>query len=174
MQMKKEKALTYNKRVTQVIASIIWFSILYSLMVTIFSRRIVLLLYGKQYLPAVSTLQILVWSTLFDNLTKIRDLWLIGENQSKFVMIFSATGTISNVIMNYFMIQSMGILGAAIATVLTQTIVTLFIPYLFSGTRQYSVNVMNAILLRDVDARSLAKTVLQSLAAKRKETPKES
>mgnify|MGYP006959390019 FL=1 len=98
--MRKEGKANYNQRVSQVLAVIIWLAIFYSLFVTIFSKKIILILYGQTYITAHTVLKILVWSTLMENVGKIRDIWLIGENRSNYVTFFSTVGTILNVIKN--------------------------------------------------------------------------
>ncbi len=162
MELKKEDNKSYNTRVTQTLATIIWLAILYSVFITIFADVVIGILYGESFAPSSGVLKVLVWSTLFENLTRIRDMWFIGENESKYVAVLSFVGTIANVIVNAILIPIMGIYGAAIATIGTQLIVTVVLPALRKETRQYSVDVLNALFLRNVEAKSLIKEIIGS------------
>lgn len=162
MELKKEDNKSYNTRVTQTLATIIWLAILYSVFITIFADIVIHILYGESFAPSSGVLKVLVWSTLFENLTRIRDMWFIGENESKYVAVLSFVGTITNVIVNAMLIPIMGIYGAAIATIGTQLIVTVVLPALRKETRQYTVDVLNALFLRNVEAKSLIKEIIGS------------
>lgn len=163
MQMKREKAQTYDLRVTQVLASIIWFSLVYSVLLTAFAAPVIRILYGDSYLPSVPALRILVWSSLFSHLTKIRDMWLLGEDQSRFVTFLSAIGTLMNVVLNAIMIPRLGMSGAAIATLLTQGILTLVVPACFSQTRGFAIDALHAITLHGVQIHDLLNEIRDAL-----------
>lgn len=155
MEMKQNNNPNYNLRVTQVLAAIVWFSILYAVFITVFAKWIITYLYQDAYLPAIPVLRLLVWCIIFENLTKIRDMWLISEDQSRYVTVFSGVGTVLNILLNVVFIYKFGIMGAALATVLTQVIVTFFVPILFKETKLYTINVKNALLLRDMKLSTL-------------------
>lgn len=155
MELRKEDNPKYNTRITQTIASILWFTIAYSIFIILFADEIIKILYGSTYLPAAPVLKILVWCTLMENLIRVRDVWLIGENQSKYVTGFSAFGTLLNILLNYFLIKNYGITGAAIATVFTQFFIVLIFPLFFSNTRQFSINILHAMILKDINLKEL-------------------
>lgn len=162
MDMRRNNNPNYNKRITQTCAIIIWFSILYSLCITVCANFIVNFLYGESYLPAGSALKVLVWVTLFENITKIRDMWLISEQRSKYVSMFSILGTIMNIILNYELIPIYGITGAAIATVFTQMFVTVIAPSMFKETRQFSINALHAITLKNLNLHELFDEIIHA------------
>lgn len=167
LQLKKDNSKNYNNRVTQAIAIIVWIGILYSCFITCFSNKIVNLLYGKNFMLSANVLKILVWVTLFQNLTKIRDMWFVGEGQSKLVALYSLLGTLANIVVNYCLIPVLGIYGAALATILTQTIVTLILPICKKETRQYSINVVRALFLKGIDVKQSAVIVLNLMRGKK-------
>jgi len=142
---------------------------LYSIFITITARWVVNLLYGEAYLEAVPPLRILVWVSLVENLTRIRDLWLIGADQSRFVTWFSVSGTLGNMILNAILIPVHGISGAAAATVITQLAVIIILPACFRETRQFAIDAVRALLLRQVHVRDLLKEVADGFRGRRKQ-----
>lgn len=172
MEMKHNQSENYEKRLIQVLASIIWVSIIYSIFVLIFADLIVNILYGSQYSGAAGAMRILVWVTLVQNLTQLRDLWLIGENQSKYVTIFSITGTLFNILLNLLLIPTHGIIGASVATVATEFFVMLGLPLICKDTRQFGISVLYAICLKDVKLSELYHEVIDAIIKKRKQDKK--
>lgn len=79
-------------------------------------------LFGNEYEPATTTLQILLLTALltFPGITIGNGLFAF-QKQRFLVKTFFA-GVIGNIIFNYFLIASYGIAGAAVATVITQFI----------------------------------------------------
>jgi len=147
---KKQGEEQFNLRFRQLSAAILWSCIVFSVGVLIFSKLIIYILYGTEYLAASTCLKIVVWYTAFSYLGSARNLWLICENQSKKVMIFSGIGAVVNVIINYLLIPEWGINGAAFATLITQIFSNFIIPSVLPSTRPYAKCVIDALLLRDI------------------------
>ena len=166
MEAKGQDEYLYKLRFRQLAAAILWFSTLYSLGVTIFSRLIIFLLYGEAYLAANSCLKIAVWYTLFSYLGSAMNLWLICEKKNKYVFIFSCMGAITNLVLNCLLIPVWGINGAAVATFVAQFMTNFFFPLLTKDTRDYSIEVVRGVLLRDVELPELierGKQIIQKL-----------
>lgn len=147
LKMKENNDSNYETRVSQVMMFVVYFTLCYIVFVTIFAKKLILLFYGSNYIDAISVLRIVVWSDLFMYLIELRDLWLLGENKSKYVLIFSSIGTVLNFMLNLFLINILGINGAAIATVITQFFVTVGLPYCIKDTRKFSKCFVDAITI---------------------------
>ena len=65
MEAKAKNQTLYIKRLKQLYAFIIWMSIAYAVGMCIFSKIIILILYGEKYLAAQSALIITVWYCIF-------------------------------------------------------------------------------------------------------------
>lgn len=115
---------------------VIYFSLLYSLTVTIFSPIIIKLLYGVQYLPATSTLRIIVWYCTFSYLGGARDVWILAEEKQKYLISLNCVGAMLNVALNWLMIPRLNANGAAIASLLTQFFVNIVFVSIYKPTRQ--------------------------------------
>lgn len=160
METKIKDEKVYRSRMSQLISGVIWINILYSVFLTVFSRWIIILLYGDAYLSADGCLKIATWYTAFSFLGAIRSLWLICEKKNRYVSIFSAGGALTNVVLNYILIPFWGINGAATATLLTQFLANFIYPLLFKDTRAYSKLVINGFFLRAVNIKRLKNGVM--------------
>ena len=114
---------------------IMWMAIAIALPMTFLSDWVIGLLYGEQYYLAGGVLMIHIWAGIFVALGVVRGPWLLSENLQKFTPIYTGVGMVSNIILNYFLIQSHGIEGAAFATLTGQIISVIIAPMMFKKTR---------------------------------------
>lgn len=126
----------YEKRVRQLYASIFWFSTLVSIFVMLFAKTIILFLYGEEYLPAVSCLQIATWINGFGYLANASGIWMVCEEKENYQKQIFGIGFVLNVITNFALIAGFGMNGAALATLVTEILTSLIIPSFFSATRE--------------------------------------
>lgn len=95
--------------------------------VSFFSSELIVVLYGDEYAIAGEVLSIHVWSSIFMFLGVASQRWFVIEKLQLLSFYRTVVGIICNVIGNYILIPSYGIIGAAYATLITQFIVA----YLF-------------------------------------------
>lgn len=76
--------------------------------------------FGEEYLAAISPLNILVWSVIFVNLGIASQQWHIAEGLQKLLLVRTTIGAVVNLILNFILIPTLGINGAAIATLVAQ------------------------------------------------------
>jgi O-antigen/teichoic acid export membrane protein len=90
---------------------------------------IVALLFGESYAPSVVPLQVLSAGALFVFCTWILHAAAIATNLDRRLLVTTAVGLGSNVLLNLLLIPRWGIAGAAWATVLAEaaTVVLLFV-----------------------------------------------
>jgi O-antigen/teichoic acid export membrane protein len=68
-------------------------------------------------------------------------------------MAYIGTGSITNLILNYLLIPTLGGYGAAVATLASQIMVVLIAPSFFKETRVSSIMMLKAIILRNLRAK---------------------
>lgn len=119
----------YESLLQKLYSVMIYLSLLQSVFITILAKPIILVLYGRAYLPAVVPLRIIVWYTAFSYLGSARIIWILAEKQETLLWKINLFGAILNVILNWFMIPIGGIAGAAIASLITQFTVNLGIGF---------------------------------------------
>lgn len=135
IELKKTSEDQYRKRLTQLYSLIIWVSIMFALISFLFAELIIKILYGMEYIDAVDALKITVWGQMFAVISMTRSVWIICENKNKYVKYYVAIGTIVNLILNFILIPTVGIVGAAVATLITNMVVLIFAPLLYRETR---------------------------------------
>lgn len=140
----------YIKQNKRLYAAIIWIGIAAGLAITVLGKWIILIMYGRAYLPATSSLKISAWYTMFAMLGSARGIWIVCENKSKYVKYYLGAGAVLNVILNYLLIPPFGPAGAAAATLMTQIFTAVLAPAIFKETRVYTKYVAEALVLKGI------------------------
>lgn len=166
MEVRNENKELYKRRLKQLYAAIIWMSFSVSVIFSIFAKWIILILYGKQFIPAAAPLRIIVWSTAFSYLGVARGIWLVCEGKQKYVKHLSFLGAVCNLIFNFMLIPRIGITGAAIATLITQIMTNFIIPMIIKETRENSIYIIDAFLLKDVVSKETIQNVICKIIKK--------
>lgn len=145
------KMTDYNKyirKLKQLYSFILWINVAYALGVTIFADLIIKILYGEAYLGAKIPLLLAVWSGGFLYLGVARDVWFVSEGLQKYSTKISLVGCITNVALNLLLIPSMGIVGAALATTITQLCTGFISTLLFEKTRINNKYIVEALFFK--------------------------
>ena len=117
---KKVSEELYYARLQKLYDLMVWMAIAIALPMTCLSDWVVDLLYGSQYNQAGSVLMIHIWAGVFIFLGVAFSKYLTIENLTKKMFYRTFLGAVSNIILNYILIPRYGIIGAAIATLLSQ------------------------------------------------------
>ena len=136
----------YNRRLRQLYSFVIWLCIAVSAFICICAPVIISLLYGDEYMGAVNTLRIAIWCETFSMIGTARGIWILAEDKNKYVKYYLAIGVIVNLLLNFIMIPTLGIEGAAIATLITQVVTSLVAPIVFKSTRMHTKIVLESII----------------------------
>ena len=105
-------------------------------------------MYGAEYSGASSALKVLIWSEVFSMIGVARGIWIVSENKNKYVKYYLFYGVIVNVVLNWFLIPKLGIVGAGVATLITQIVTSLIAPLLFKETRIHTKYVLEAFFCK--------------------------
>ena len=123
--------------------------IIFALGITIFSKLIIYILYGTEFMAASSILYILVIGTWFGMLGNVHYVWMVCEDKAKYSMFYSFVGSASNIIINLILMPQYGALGAAIATLISQILANVFSFAVFKETRILTIHALKAIFMID-------------------------
>ena len=88
----------------------------------ILAERIIILLYGNEYLPSVAAFRILIWTAFPSHLCYLFSTFLNSINKQGTNLLFMIISTIANVLLNLILIPQFSYLGAGIATLLSEII----------------------------------------------------
>lgn len=142
----RELYLTRLQKLYDVLA---WIAIGISIPVSFFSADIINLLYGSKYLSSAPILTIYIWAGAAVFLGVASSQYLVTENLTKISLMRTSIGMIANVILNIILIPMYGIIGSAVATLISYTLSTFSIVF-FKKSRQQFLMLIKAIVFIDV------------------------
>lgn len=132
---KKSSQQLFEKNVTRLYSVIIYFALVQSVAIALFSELIIKILYGAEYIDSVMVLRIIVWYTTFSYLGSVRNIWILAEGKHKILWILNLSGALLNIILNFIFIPVWGINGAALTALLTQIFTNVILGFIIKTIR---------------------------------------
>lgn len=132
---KKVSETLYLARLQRLYTFLVWMGVTIALPMTFMSNWLITLLYGKAYIDAGQVLMIHIWAAVFVSLGVASGSWYTSENLQRYAFYRTFLGAIINVALNLILIPILGLVGAAIATVIAQSVAALFFDVLTKRTR---------------------------------------
>lgn len=133
---KKEETEKYEKTVSGLYGIIVYTSLAQSIVFAVFSKLIISVLYGADFMSAVPVLRILVWFCPFSFMGTVRNIWLLAEEKQKELWKINLFGVIVNTVSNAILIPFAGACGAAIAAFITQFLMNFVLGFVYKPIRK--------------------------------------
>lgn len=144
---KKRSDGSYERRMSQLYALLLWISIGIAAFVTLFAGIIISMIYGHAYVSSADVLRIYIWAGVPTFIGLGLSQYLVIENLLLINFILSFLGAVFNIALNLYLIPAFGINGAAIATLISYSLVVLG-TVLFKHTRGQLTLMRNALLFK--------------------------
>jgi len=121
----------YEHKLLRVMSLFFWLSVIGAVLVQIFSRDMIALLYGAEYAQSSQVLSIHIFSGIIVNISIIFSHRYLLKGQQKISLFGTIVGALFNILLNYILIPKYGVLGSAIATLISQFVPTIFVALFF-------------------------------------------
>lgn len=135
IRIKKQDERLYQSRLQNLFDLLVVIAVFIALPVSIFSDRIIDLLYGDAYAETAQILSVQIWSSLFVFLGVASSNWFLLQNLQRLDFYRTALGAFTNVIANIMLIPEYGAVGAAFGTLVSQIVAAYISDLLSSRTR---------------------------------------
>ena len=96
-----------------------WIALLIAIAMSFLANPVIATFLGSEYAEAGTILKLHIWSGIFVFLSIARSKWLIEENMTRFSLVSTSVGAISNILLNLALIPAYEGKGAAIATLIS-------------------------------------------------------
>jgi O-antigen/teichoic acid export membrane protein len=123
---RRDEPERYNKRIQDLYDLMVYLSVPVAAIIT-FASPLIYKLYKPEYAYAAPVLSVHIWSGVFVFLGAASGQYLIAENLNKLTFIRTGFGAIVNIVLNLILIPKMGMMGAAIATLVAYASSTFFL-----------------------------------------------
>lgn len=116
----RESRELFNLNMSRLYSVIIYMGLAQSVVLTLFAKPIIMILYGAEYSAAIPILRIITWYSAFSYMGSVRNIWILAEDKQRYLWIINLSGAVLNVMGNAVLIPICGAAGAAVASVATQ------------------------------------------------------
>lgn len=120
LESEQQSDQVFETGVVKLYSVVIYLSLLQCIVITLFAPFVINILYGAEYANAVNPLRIIVWYTTFAYLGAVRNIWMLAKNKQKYLWILNVCGAAANIVLNLIFIRLWGMVGAALASLITQ------------------------------------------------------
>ena len=143
---KKISVELYQSRLSKLYKLMFWIAFFIALPISIFSKNIIFLIFGSEYIKAAMSLSIYVWAGVGVSLGVAMSYYLLTENYNRISMTVAIIGAVINILLNLILIPRIGITGAAISTFVAYNGSLLAVGF-FSKTRKQMLILFKSIVL---------------------------
>jgi len=137
---KKVSKEFYNNRMQKLYDILAWMAIAIAVPVSIFSSEIISIIFGNEFQSAAPVLTIYIWAGVAVFLGVASSQYLINENFTKLSFSRTLIGMVLNILLNFILIPKYGIVGAAVATLISYTVATFSL--IFNKNTAYQIVIM--------------------------------
>ena len=147
---KQTNEIKYKESIIGLYAVVFYVSLVQGVVICVFADIIVKILYGSAYVAAVQPLRVAAWYMIFSYLGPVRNIWILAEQKQKYLWIINLFGAIVSIMLNFVLIPVMGVLGAAVAALITQIFTNVFMSYFIKPLREN-----NKLLIKGLNPRNI-------------------
>lgn len=135
----------FMNRILKLSTLLVWLALFIAILYVLFGNLIVKMTYGQEYLQAINLLAPLAFVNILIFYNSVWNYWMTIENKTKRTLLFHLSTAIVNIILNYFLINIYGVIGAVYALLLS-----LVISYIIFGIIDFRIIKIfwNSIILK--------------------------
>lgn len=141
---KKTDKDLYWRRIQNILDVLVWLSIFASIIFTFAGKIIITMLFGDQYIPALSSLQIITWNGIFIVTGMVFSEYNIIENKTKITILQTVIGLLIGYVCSVLLISKLGIIGGAISMIIAQSISGFILPLFFKHSHKLFISFIHA------------------------------
>lgn len=135
LESKKQSERSFKEKMILLYTIVTLIAVAQSIGMTIFAKLMVKIIYGKEFLPAATILQIAVWYITFGYYGSVRNIWILAEGKQKYLWRLNLSGAVVNVFLNMILIPLWAGKGAALASLITQLFTNVILCFVIKAIR---------------------------------------
>lgn len=155
-----------NLRARQLYFIIFTISFIVAIMFSVLAPFAIPTLYTTAYNPAIIPSILLVWSVPFAYIGVARIIQITSEELQRYVILFSISTVVLNIILNSIFIPKLGATGAALATLISEIFVCAIVPLFFKKTNHIGKNIIKSMFGINVGIKSIKQNLLGAIFKK--------
>lgn len=136
---KKEGDEIYLNRMQKFFDLILLYALVICVPFTIFSKPIIQIAFGSDYVGSAAVIKVYIWSNVFFFFSLISSRFFAAQELRGYELMRNVLGVVFNVLLNLLLIPRMGVMGAALATLISYCFLGYISLFLFKESRNIFV-----------------------------------
>lgn len=124
---KKNNQAIYKNRLKNLYLLMFLLSVVIALPTSLLSKQLMFWIFGNDYISAASVLSIYIWAGVGIFLGVAVNQYLMSENMLRTIFILNIITMVTNIVLNLYLIPLVGLNGAAIATLISYSMIPIMI-----------------------------------------------
>ena len=149
----------YKVRTRQMYCLTFWLGAMASIAIMIITPFLIKYAYKEVYRVAIVPTMILTWASVFAYLGVARGVQFVCENKQKYISLLALLTVVVNASLNVILIPRLSVVGAAIATLVSEFFVCIIAPLLLKPTRNIAINILQGIVFKGVNIKPLINSI---------------
>lgn len=143
----KEEDLGLESVIRPLYTALIYVSIFIAIVTTLFSAQIVYVLYGSQYEQSAVILSYYIWSGIFVSINYVSLKHYHVLNLENYKLLFTIISLLVNIVSNYILIRTYGLVGAAASTLVSLGFTSVVLNFFFKRTQEVGTTIIRSMSL---------------------------
>lgn len=144
--LKKSKSLA-KERMVSLYSFYFILAVIISFFMFLVAEFLITVLFGSDFIQAVPILEIYIWSLIFIFLQSAQNQYYIALGLQHLTMYRVVQGAVINIILNYILLKSLGVVGTAYSTVISYFYVAVIANIFHSKTRDNLYLIIRSIAM---------------------------
>ena len=151
---KKENSEEYQNNISRLYGITLYTAIAQCIVFFVLAKFIIQILYGSDYADAVPVLRALIFYFVFSVMGLVRNVWILAEENQKYLWIINLSGALLNIVLNAGMIPLWGAVGAAVASLITQFFANFVLGFIIKPLREN-----NKLMLKGLNPKYICREI---------------
>lgn len=144
IRLEQKGELEFYENITKLFSVLLYLAVVVAFVVTLISDTLVTMLFGEEYERSALILSIHIWAAVFVFIRAGVSKWILIKGFLVFSLVTQGAGALVNILLNLYFIPNFGGEGAAIATLISYSISSVFSLALFSRTRPVFFSILKS------------------------------
>ena len=144
----------FYERIKLLLISLTFLSFFISISISLLSPSLIILLFGKSFADSILILRIHIWASIFVFSGTGASCWFVAQQLTHLTFFRTLLGAVVNILLNFSLIPKYAGVGAAIATIISYALASVFANYFHPKTRRLfwlQLGCLTGIFIKNTD-----------------------
>jgi O-antigen/teichoic acid export membrane protein len=146
IKLEEKDELAFYENLTKLFSVLLYVAVAVAVVISFISDSFISLFFGDEYARSAMILTIHIWAAVFVFIRSAVSKWILIKGFLVFSLVTQGAGAFVNVLLNIYFIANYGAEGAAVSTLISYSLSSVFSLAIFSRTRPVFYSILKSII----------------------------